>query len=129
MPTYIALFLFYRTTVFVNRAIATTGTVIEHKETVSSSSNNRGPSTTTTSYHPVLQFQLPQGGSVKFVSKAGDNSTEDRRVGAKVPILFNPTDPNDAEIHTTVDIWAGPIFLLIFGTIWTGAGVLTRRFL
>jgi uncharacterized protein DUF3592 len=124
-----ALFLFYRTTVFVNRATPTTGTVIEHKVTVSSSNSNRGGSTTTTSYHPVVQFQPPQGGSIQFVSKTGDNSPGDRRVGLEVPVLFNPNDPSDAEIHSFYDIWFGPIFLFVFGSIWTGVGVLSRIFL
>jgi hypothetical protein len=121
-----ALFLFYRTIVFVNRATATTGTVIEHKVTVSSSNSNRGGSTTTTSYRPVVQFQTPQGGRVRFVSKTGDNSPGKRPVGAEVPVLFNPNDPSDAEIHSFFDIWFGAIFLFVFGSIWTGVGVLSR---
>jgi hypothetical protein len=123
-----ALFLFSRTILFVNRATSTTGTVIEHKVSVSSSSSSSNrASTTTIAYHPVVEFQLPQR-SVRFVSKTGDNSPEDRPVGTQVPVLFNPNDPSKAEIHTTFDIWAGPIFLSVFGAIWTGAGVLTRRF-
>jgi hypothetical protein len=121
-----SVFLFFRTTVFVSRATATTGTVVEHKVVVSSSSNNNGRRATTTSYRPVVQFQLPQGSTVRFESKTGDNSPENRPIGAEVPVLFNPNDPSDAEIDSISDIWFGPIFLFVFGSIWTGAGVFTR---
>ena len=124
-----ALFFFSRSLVFAYRATSTTGKVIEHEvNTSTSTGSGSNRSTTTTSYRPVVQFQT-QGRSIRFVSKAGDNSPQDQPVGSEVTVLFNPNDPNNAEIDSFSAIWGGSVFMIVFGTIWTVVGAVSYRFL
>jgi len=124
-----ALFFFLRSGVFVYRATATTGKVIDHDvKTSTSTGSGSNRSSTTTSYRPVVQFQL-QGETITFVSKAGNNSPGDQPVGSEVPVLFNPKDPHNAEIDSFSAIWGGSVFMIVFGTIWTTVGVVSYRVL
>ncbi|WP_247215096.1 DUF3592 domain-containing protein [Synechococcus sp. C9] len=64
-------------------------------------------------YHPVVQFQLPDGEPMRFAGQ----------VGQSVEVLYNPEQPRSARIRSFLELWfvatlftsMGGLFLLIGG--------------
>lgn len=81
----------------------TTGIVIDLEE----SSTNEGGCCV---YSPVIEFQV-NGQTYTF---EGDNASDPPayRVGETVPVLYDPADPNTAQINKWGERWLMPIILI-----------------
>lgn len=104
---------------FVDGAVKTSGTVVEVQRRQSSSDD--GPT-----YYPVVRFADAEGRDVTFTSSTGSNPPSHRE-GDRVEVLYDPRDPNDAEINSFFSLWFGPLMIGgLFGTIFplVGVGVL-----
>jgi hypothetical protein len=99
---------------FQDRAVKTTGTVVELAESESDGD---------VLYKPVVSFSDQQGGEHRFTSSFASRPPR-YRVGEQVDVLYDPDDPSDASLGAAPMVWAGPIVLLGLAFFLTITGVL-----
>jgi Protein of unknown function (DUF3592) len=68
--------------------------------------------------HPVVRFTTAEGRTVEFVSASG-SSPASHSVGDRVEVLYDPDDPQDAQLSGFFDLWLWPIG---FGVLAIGFG-------
>ncbi|HPW66771.1 MAG TPA: DUF3592 domain-containing protein [Salinivirgaceae bacterium] len=77
----------------------------------------------TKSRYPVIQFRDKNGEIIEFESSVSTSSAV--KIGKSVKVRYLPDDPEDAIMADTfTDVWWAPMFLGIFGAIFTTIGVL-----
>jgi Protein of unknown function (DUF3592) len=108
---------------FVRGAERTTGTVID----LDSRTSDGG-----LVHHPIVRFTAADGRTVEFTSSSGSSSPPD--VGDRVEVLYDPDDPQDAQLSGFFSLWLWPIALggvgIAFaaaGLFYPGTGPLARR--
>ena len=89
--------------------VTTTGTVVELIQK------------STTSAHgyilcPVVEFALPSGEKIKFTSEFGSYPASNK-VGDTVKVRYDVTDPQKAEIDSSMSVWLVPLILVFMGLI------------
>ena len=67
-------------------------------------------------WKPVIRFQTTEGFDVVYASQSG-SSPPRYLVGQRVPILYNPDDPQEATIPHLLQTWGAEI---IIGILLTG---------
>ena len=101
---------------FVDGASRASGTVIELQRRQSSSDDSP-------SYYPVVRFTDAGGKDVTFTSSTGSNPPS-KREGDKVDVLYDPRNPEKAELNSFFALWFGPLMVAgLFGTLFPLAGV------
>jgi hypothetical protein len=73
--------------------------------------------------HPRVQFLDDNGQVVQFVSDIGSGGRRYTE-GAEVPVLFDPTNPATAYIHSAMELHFIAFFVAIIGTICTILGIM-----
>ncbi len=101
------MFLFNGQNSFILSSKHATGTVVQ---------NQLGGSKNST-YHAVVQFTAPDGTAVKFTSNVG-TITPEFGVGKQVDVLYNPKNPQDAQINSLLDLWMAPGLVFIIGLLF-----------
>ena len=109
---------------FQNNALTSTGTIIKLEERPDSDGGN--------DYYPSVSFKTKSGQTIQFISETSYN---DGKLGAKINILYLPTDPTKAKLDTFESLWLLPLIfgvftvvLLIFGLAFLNQ-FLTRSWL
>ncbi|MEH6630357.1 MAG: DUF3592 domain-containing protein [Halopseudomonas aestusnigri] len=104
------------TSEFISSAQHTTGEVIELVRERSSS----GSSSTSRSsyvYRPRVQFTSHKGEEIQFQSSVGSNPASFYR-GEIVEVLYQETDPYNAQINSFSSLWFGPLLVSFIGGIF-----------
>lgn len=83
---------------------------------------SRSGSDSSPTYHPTVRFSAADGIEVTFRSSTGTNPPA-HRVGDKVPVLYEPADPQHAEIDSFVDVWLAPLIVGFLGAVFTLIGL------
>ncbi len=73
-------------------------------------------------YFPSITFKSKEGELIHFTSNVGSNPPS-HRVGETVEILYDPSDPNKAQINDTFELWLAPIITGFIGAIFTLIGL------
>ena len=102
----IAAIFFFRTRRFLETAVLTQGTVTELIEGRDSEDN--------IVYHPRVRFEVKSGESHVFDDVIGSGSPR-YQPGDRVPVKYDPQDPEDARIGTTFRTWFVPGLLAGIG--------------
>jgi hypothetical protein len=89
--------------------VATTGTVVE----LTSRSTASGRSSIIC---PVVEFTIPSGGTIRFTSEFGSRPAG-HQVGQSVNVRYDPADPRQAEIESTLNTWLVPLIMMFIGLI------------
>lgn len=101
------------TTAFLATAQTATGTIIGYER----HNNSEGE----IFYYPVITF-TPQGDAeIEFTASTG-SSGRPYRIGAEVPLRYNPALPFEAVIDTPTDLWIGVFVLSLLGVVFTAVG-------
>lgn len=111
--TVLAIYLGVQRYDFLEKSVSATGRVAD----MHISRSNDG-----SSYYPVVEFS-PSGSFEVFTFRhdVGSNPPSYRR-GEQVDVLYLPDNPEEAIIDAGLFNWAAPVFVLLFGIIFTGAG-------
>jgi len=112
-----AFFSFSSTKAFIASADRAQGKVVSLERRVSTDSDG-GQST---SYYPVVEYQLSTGKKIVFTSSSG-SSPASFRVGEKVEVLYDPQDPNQAKINAFFSKWGATLILSFMGAIFSLVG-------
>ena len=108
---------FVHTKRFVAGAERATGTVIDLSVDFSSDG---------TVYYPVVRFTTAEGRTVEFRSSSGSSSQPD--VGDRVDVLYDPDDPQDAQLSGFFDLWLWTIALGGLGFLFSAFALLAPHF-
>jgi hypothetical protein len=111
----VSVLLFLNTRRFINSSARATGTVVSHNTSRSSDGD--------ISYYPVISFQTQDGRTIEFQSGAG-SSSRSPAVGQTVELLYDPRNPQSAEINSFGSLWLAPLILSALGTIFFVVGIL-----
>ncbi|NOY98920.1 MAG: DUF3592 domain-containing protein [Chloroflexi bacterium] len=68
------------------------------------------------SYYPVVEFKPPSGETIRFESNFGSRLSR-YKVGQAVMVLYDPDDPRQAEIDSTMSQRLMPGMLLLFSVL------------
>ncbi len=72
---------------------------------------------------PVVEFALADGTTVTFTASSG-RGTRQFKEGDSVPILYNPRDPQEADLRTCFAMWFFPVALGLLGLVFVvGSGL------
>ncbi len=71
---------------------------------------------------PVVEFTNREGQTIIFTSAAA-TSWQRYAPGRRVPVIYNPALPDDAEIATFASRWFGPLTLMVIGVFFLGLGL------
>lgn len=72
-------------------------------------------------FFPVVAFKTSEGTQVEFFGKSGSSSPTLVK-GQPVDVIYRPENPTNARINAFADLWGPPLFLTIFGTIFSTIG-------
>ncbi len=112
----IGVFLFIRTRIFIGKAQAVKGTVIQMVYSRTSSSSSSG------GYAPVYQYKTLDGQS--FVMQDNLSSNPPRfQVGQEIDVLYESENPQKARINKWMNLYFAPVLLGVLGLIFGGIGI------
>jgi len=79
-------------------------------------------------YVPLIDFSAPNGSRIHITGSTGSNPAAYSR-GDKVPLLYDPANPERAQIDTFMERSFGPVLLSGLGAVFAlvGGGVLAAR--
>ncbi len=63
--------------------------------------------------HPIVEFTTVDGHTVRALQHSGSSVA----YGARLPIIYAPTDPEGATVASFWSVWAVPLILLWLGAI------------
>jgi hypothetical protein len=103
---------YWSTRSFLSSAVTAEGAVVAYAESRDSDGS--------LSYYPIVAFTPKDGAKVEFRSSAGGS----RRgpIGERVAVLYDPRNPQRAEIHSFLALWLAPVILLALGVGFAGVG-------
>ena len=102
---------YFRISAFVRRSIAARGEVIALERTAGSGR------WATYDYAPVFRFETANGESVTVTSDIS-SSPPSFTEGEAVSVLYDPSKPSDAKIHTFLQTWGGCAIPAAVGVIF-----------
>ena len=113
----LAGYLAWRTLSFSGDAIPVTGEVVSYREI---------PDGDSTRYVPRIRFVTETG---DIVTVGGQLAGTSRRfpIGARVPMVYDPSEPMHARVALFMDNWLGPCIAAVVGLVGFAGGLLVRR--
>ena len=78
-------------------------------------------------YCPQVEFQTPNGQTFRFQSETGTQPPA-YQVGQQVQVVYQITNPNQAEINSAMALWFAPGCMLLMGLAFTGLGLILFGF-
>ena len=112
----LALGLFFSRRAFAQRANRTDGVVVDYAVR-----KRRTQGRWRLRQHPVLQYTV-DGQSYRLTANVGTTARE-YPMGTELTILYRASDPGDAFVSTTMELYLGAILLAIFGGVALVCGV------
>ncbi len=94
------------------------GRVVENSKSVTTSSAGRDD----VSYYPVVEFTTQKEEKIRFKGSTGMRTPE-YEVGTPVDVLYNPANPNVAQMAVFSQLWLGPLVVTVLGLIMVSLGV------
>jgi hypothetical protein len=111
-------FVFKSTADFLSRAKSVSGTVVNLVEHISEDSDHN----TSITYRPEVKFITEQGKAILFRSTTGSNPPS-YKISQQVKVLYDPANPQDAQIDAFFDLWGLFVIFGFLGGILSAIGV------
>jgi hypothetical protein len=73
-------------------------------------------------YRPVIRFETQTGRKIDFIASVASRPAP-YQVGECVDVLYNPDDPQQAQINSFLYLWFYVLLLVFFGLFTAGMGV------
>src|SRR5262245_21502806 len=118
----IGVFVLLRKRRFVAGAARTSGTVVGHEARTTPSHGEDDRTVQQTLYHSIFEFKDARGAQRRVTSPTGGNP-QPYAEGTAVTVLFDPHDPDRAEIESFGQQWLLPAILLGLGTVFTAIAI------
>jgi hypothetical protein len=78
-------------------------------------------------YCPQVEFQIPNGQTIKFQSETGSQPPA-YNVGQQVEIVYQTANPNKAEIDSMMALWFAPGCMSLMGLLFMFVGFVLFAF-
>jgi high-affinity Fe2+/Pb2+ permease len=104
-----AIWVFVKQQRTMNDREQTTGTVVDLVSRTTASARS-------SIICPVVEFTAPSGEKIRFTSDFGSLPAS-HKVGQTVNLRYDPVDPHQAEIDSTMNRWLVPAILVFIGLI------------
>lgn len=104
---------------FVERGSATFGVVVDLAVRRTRRHSKRGGSRSL--YHPVVEFTARGDDVMQFTSEFGTMPAW-YKVGQQVQVLYDPENPQKAEIQSGCALWSGGIVFMVLGGVFACLG-------
>jgi hypothetical protein len=104
------------TSILIHRGVVTKGTVIANEA-------RRDVSDGSTQYFPRFVFATRDGRSISVVSDTGTNPASFRE-GQTVDLIYIPSHPENARIHSFVQLWFMSLMFAMVGAAALAMGLL-----
>ncbi|GCE18493.1 DUF3592 domain-containing protein [Dictyobacter kobayashii] len=101
--------------ILVTRGVSTTGYVYQYDEAIDCNIH------TNDSYD--VFFETRDNQEVDFERDANGSCSHTYAIGDKVPVLYNPGNPHDAEVATFRNLWLTPVGITILATFMCLCGL------
>jgi hypothetical protein len=75
------------------------------------------------SQYGAIEFQTDQGQVIRFQGRVG-TPFEAQKVGQQVSVLYDPSHPEDAVVHSFVELWLPGLIFLTVGLTWIGVAAI-----
>src|ERR1035437_3512229 len=72
-------------------------------------------------YFPIVGFTTGQGEQIQFRSRVGRGRVLPK--GSKVPVIYDPAKPDDAELRTFMTMWFASVVTAVCGWPFLAAGL------
>ncbi len=95
---------------FGRQAVSSTGSIVDLRI----SDSGDGPN-----HYPIIEFKTNQGETIRF---EGLPTSPSPVKGTVVPVLYDPSDPNNARVNTFVDRWLFPSLFTPLGLVMLLSG-------
>lgn len=121
--------LLLRQRAIITRSLVTEGTIIELRrlrvegEYVRTQTGSETTVQPKYLFRPVVQFTTDRGRRVRFVAGVAMRPAP-YQVGARVPVLYEPGNPEQARINQFVDLWFYVLLRIGFGVFFVAMGLL-----
>jgi len=117
----LAVFLYQQDQAFARIAKTATGTVIDFKKIAHETTPGSINTGYTYTYAPIIKFVTSTGQAIQFTTPGSQNPPA-YQIGDPVDVLYDPQNPNNAEIPGGNNL----LFLVIggLGFIWVVTGVI-----
>jgi hypothetical protein len=73
-------------------------------------------------YHPVVEFTSSTGKRIEITSSVGSHPPS-YRVGESVTVLYDPSNPHNAQLSGFMDLWFGFLVLVGLGLAFASVGL------
>jgi hypothetical protein len=100
----------------VSNGMRADGTVVDLKREYSSSNGS-----SSYVYYPIVKFRTEGGGTIEFRSSVGSSHSSYSR-GEGVTVVYDPNDPERAEIDSIFALWGGSLIIFAVGAVFTAVG-------
>jgi hypothetical protein len=74
-------------------------------------------------YFPVVEFETPEGETIRFQGTTGGEGKPIMETGTPVTVAYAAADPSNAMIVEFKQAWLGPLVLLVSGLVFLLMGV------
>ncbi len=106
--------------------VRTTGVVVAQEETISARTSvgrHLNNSREAVNYNPIVEFTDSNGETHRFVGSTGGEGKPIIETGTEVEVIYDPADPNKAQIGSFEQFWLGPVVIAVCGVIFLLMGV------
>jgi len=112
------------TIVFVLRADAVSGTVVDYSVEQNAITFMQSGESTGILYYPIVEYPRPDGGVGSVTGRVGRTSRP-YEVGSSLTVLVSRRNPDEARINTVFGVWGSAIILGGLGALFLVLSVLT----
>lgn len=104
-----AVWAYFKQQQTMESRVATTGTVVELTDRITASGR-------ASMICPVVEFTVASGEKIRFTSEFGSRPAG-HKIGQSVNVRYDATDPQKAEIESTMNSWLVPLILVFMSMV------------
>jgi len=123
------VFMFFRQRAKIRRSLPAVGVVIElmrHRAEGEYAREKTAAGVKIKSkylYRPVVRFKTETGRTIRFVASVASRPMP-YQVGEQVAVIYNPDNPQEAQINRFLYLWFYVVMLIFFGVFTLAMGLL-----
>lgn len=107
---------------FMQTAVRTMGKIVEVRTERRTDTDQDGYSSNYNAFIPVISFNV-DGIEHSFVSTVESRSKRKYKVGNSIDIYYDPQNPANAKVKSTVNNWIMPFVIIIVGVMMIFIGL------
>ena len=120
----IAIFQYKSVRQLLQIGVTTTAKIIAIKESISTSTDMDGFTTTTKMYSPEFEFTDTKGNKIRHVSNISTQNKNTWEVGQEIEVVYDPKNPEKVKIKKASQLYLVPGVIAFIGIIFLFIGII-----